>query len=143
MTLRLLDSSSNDLGRFLDALSRRRGDNGGAVDRDVVGIIDAVRRRGDRALVEFTRKFDGVSVSPANLRVSAVELAAAFDAMPHLDRRALELAARRITEFHRHTLENLSAIAIGTACASAKWCGHSIASVSTCPAGWARIHHPC
>ncbi len=105
MTLRLLDSSSNDLGRFLDALSRRRGDNGGAVDRDVVGIIDAVRRRGDRALVEFTRKFDGVSVSPANLRVSAVELAAAFDAMPHLDRRALELAARRITEFHRHTLE--------------------------------------
>ena len=69
MTLRLLDSSSNDLGRFLDALSRRRGDDGGSVNRDVVRIIDAVRRRGDRALVEFTRKFDGISLTATNLRV--------------------------------------------------------------------------
>jgi histidinol dehydrogenase len=105
MTLRQIDSSSNDLGRFLDALARRRGDNGGSVDRDVVEIIDAVRRRGDRALVEFTRKFDGVKIVATALRVSSVELAAAYDAMKHLDRRALELAARRITEFHRHTLE--------------------------------------
>ncbi len=105
MTLRILISSSNELGGFLDALARRRGDTGGSVDRDVVTIIDAVRRRGDRALVEFTRKFDGVRISPANLRVSAVELASAYDAMQHMDRRALELAKRRITEFHRHTLE--------------------------------------
>ena len=105
MTLRLIESSSKDLGRFLDALSRRRGDGGGSIDRDVVAIIGAVRRRGDRAVLEFTRKFDGVSISTASLRVSAVEIAEAYDAMPHLDRRALELAARRITEFHRHTLE--------------------------------------
>jgi histidinol dehydrogenase len=105
MTLRLLDSSAKDLGRFLDALARRRGDNGGAVDRDVVAIIGAVRRRGDRALVELTHKFDGIKVAATKLRVAAVELAAAYDAMPHPDRRALELAALRITEFHRHTME--------------------------------------
>ena len=105
MTLRLLDSSSNDLGRFLDALARRRGDSGGSVDRDVIAIIDAVRHRGDRALVELTRKFDGVMISATRLRVSAPELTAARDGLPRADRRALELAARRITEFHRHTLE--------------------------------------
>jgi histidinol dehydrogenase len=105
MTLRILDSSSKELGRFLDALARRRGDTGGSVDREVVAIIDAVRRRGDRALVELTHKFDGVKISPTKLRVSAVELASAYDMMPHLDRRALELAKLRITEFHRHTLE--------------------------------------
>ena len=105
MTLRLLDSSSDELGRFLDALAERRGDGGGTVDRDVVAIIDAVRQRGDRALVDYTREFDGVTLSAARLRVSAIELAAAYDAMPHLDRRALELAALRIKEFHRHTLE--------------------------------------
>jgi len=105
MTLRLLDSSSDDLGRFLDALAQRRGDGGGTVDRDVVAIIGAVRQRGDRALVDYTKEFDGVTLSAARLRVSAIELAAAFDAMPHLDRRALELAALRIKEFHRHTLE--------------------------------------
>jgi histidinol dehydrogenase len=105
MTLRLLDSSTDDCGRFLDALARRRGDSGGVVDREVVAIIDAVRRRGDRALIDCTRQFDGVALSAARLRVSTVDLAAAHDAMPHLDRRALELAALRIKEFHRHTLE--------------------------------------
>src|SRR5580698_2153825 len=105
MTLRLLDSSSKDFDRFLKALAQRRGDNGGSVDREVVEIIDAVRRRGDRALVELTRKFDGVTIATKALRVSAVELAAAYDALPHEDRRALELAAKRITEFHRRTLE--------------------------------------
>ena len=105
MTLRLLDSASAECARFLDALTRRRGDTGGGVDRDVAAIIDAVRRRGDRALIELTRKFDGVKLTRARLRVSSEELAAARDALPSADRRALELAARRIAEFHRHTLE--------------------------------------
>jgi len=105
MTLRLLDSSSKDFDRFLKALTQRRGESGGSVDREVFEIIDAVRRRGDRALIELTRKFDGVTITSKALRVSTVELAAAYDALPHADRRALELAARRITEFHRHTLE--------------------------------------
>ena len=105
MTLRLLDSTSKDFARFLEALTRRRGDNGGEVDREVATIIDAVRRRGDRALIELTRKFDGVSLTPARLRVTSAELAAARDALPRADRRALELAARRIAAFHRHTLE--------------------------------------
>ena len=64
-----------------------------------------MRRRGDRALIEMTRKFDGVKLSPARLRVAPAELDAARDALPRGDRRALELAARRIAEFHRHTLE--------------------------------------
>src|SRR3984957_12078822 len=105
MTLRILDSASKELGHFLGAMARRRGETGGSVDRDVAAIIDAVRRRGDRALVDYTHEFDGVTLSAARLRVSAVDLAAAHDAMPHLDRRALELAALRIKEFHRHTLE--------------------------------------
>ena len=105
MTLRLLDSTSDELDRFLAALGRRRTDNGAAVDRDVAAIIETVRRRGDRALIELTRKFDGVRLTPARLRVTAAELKAARDALPRADRRALELAARRIADFHRHTLE--------------------------------------
>ena len=76
MTLRLLDSSSKDFDRFLEALTQRRGESGGSVDREVITIIDAVRRWGDRALVELTQKFDGVKISTAGLRVMAVELAA-------------------------------------------------------------------
>src|SRR5215472_6216672 len=46
-------------------------------------IVDDVRRRGDRALIEYTKRFDGVALSPATVRA------------------ALRLAARRIDAFHR------------------------------------------
>jgi len=105
MSLRLFDSDSPAFGRFLDALTDRRGESGGAVDEAVAKIIAAVRRGGDRALIGFVRRFDGVKLDRKRLRVSASELDSARDALPAGERRALELAARRIGDFHRHTLE--------------------------------------
>ncbi len=64
-------------------------------------IVEAVRRRGDRALIELTRRFDGVTLTPSRLRVSAAEIAAAQSAVPAAALRALRLAARRIAAFHR------------------------------------------
>jgi histidinol dehydrogenase len=103
--LRLFDSDSPAFGRFLSAMSGRRGESGGAVDEAVAKIISAVRRGGDRALVSFVRRFDGVRLEASRLRVSAAELQSARDALPAAERRALELAARRIADFHRRTLE--------------------------------------
>src|SRR5208282_2981483 len=64
-----------------------------------------VRRRGDAALIDYTRKFDGVKLSKRRLRVADSELKAALRRIPTSDRRALELAASRIAEFHRRTLD--------------------------------------
>ncbi|MCC7517984.1 MAG: histidinol dehydrogenase [Verrucomicrobiae bacterium] len=73
-----------------------------AVTRAVTRILDAVRRRGDCALIEFARRFDRVRLGPRSLRVGARELRAArVDA-------ALERAARRtlreVTAFARASL---------------------------------------
>lgn len=105
MTLRLFDSDSPAFGRFLSAMSGRRGESGGAVDQAVAKIISAVRRGGDRALVSFVRRFDGVRLEASRLRVSGAEVQSARDSLPAAERRALELAARRIADFHRRTLE--------------------------------------
>jgi histidinol dehydrogenase len=105
MTLRILTAGTPVCDRFLDGLTRRRLGNAGNVDRDVAAILDRVRRLGDRALVTYTRQFDGVRLTPATLRVTPAELAAALASIPRAERRALELAARRITAFHRRTLE--------------------------------------
>ncbi|HXZ88399.1 MAG TPA: histidinol dehydrogenase [Candidatus Binataceae bacterium] len=86
-------------------MSGRRGESGGAVDEAVAKIISAVRRGGDRALLTFVRRFDGVRLETNRLRVSAAELQSAREALPAAERRALELAARRIADFHRRTLE--------------------------------------
>jgi histidinol dehydrogenase len=104
MTLRILDFAAPACQRLLDRLFERRGESGGKLDRAVAGIIAEVRRGGDAALVKLTARFDGVKLLRAGLRVTAEEMRAARDAIPLAERRALELAARRIEAFHRRTL---------------------------------------
>jgi histidinol dehydrogenase len=103
--LRLLEFGSPALERFLDLLTRPRGDNGKAIDVAVAKIVAQVRRRGDRALITLTRRFDGIRLERERIRVSPKEIQSALEALPPAERRALEVAARRIAEFHRRTLE--------------------------------------
>jgi len=84
-------------------LSRRGGGNTN-IDAAVAKIIAAVRRRGDRALIEFGARFDHVRLQAKDLRVTRAQMEAARHALAPADRRALELAARRIRDFHRRTL---------------------------------------
>jgi histidinol dehydrogenase len=91
--------------RRLEQLERRGGEAGARIERTVQRIIRAVRRDGDRALLAFTRRFDGISLRPATLRVPADDLAAAYRDQPVGVRRDLELAARRIRTFHARQRE--------------------------------------
>ena len=106
MRPRILKSDSPAFRRFLATLIERRSGSGSNVDAVVSAIIDEVRRRGDRALIEMTERFDRVHLTPARIRVSAAEMEAARASLAPGDRRALELAARRIREFHRRTMEH-------------------------------------
>jgi histidinol dehydrogenase len=79
----------------------RTGARGRAVERTVRGVVDAVRREGDRALVRFTARFDGVRVRPGGLLVPAKDLRAlARRADPEVVA-ALRRLASRIEAFHR------------------------------------------
>ena len=104
--MKTLKTGTAEFRRFMAMMMSRR-DSGDAsrVDVAVAGIIRDVRRRGDAALIAYTRKFDGVKLSKRRLRVSGAELNAAPEKISAKDRRALELAAKRIAEFHRRTLE--------------------------------------
>jgi len=82
---------------FLEA----RGDTASAdVERQVRAIVDAVRRRGDAALFEYTRRFDGVTLTARSIEVAPAEMARAEAALPRDVRAMLHLAARRIRAFH-------------------------------------------
>ena len=56
-------------------------------------------------MIDLTGKFDGVRLTAATLKVKAAECRSALNRIPIEDRHALELAARRITDFHRRTLD--------------------------------------
>ncbi len=87
---------------FAGFLARKR-ETAADVDDAVAAIIDDVARRGDAALIDYTRRFDRIALTPATLRLSAEDLAAA-DAAPADAVAALRVAAERIERFHRRQL---------------------------------------
>ncbi len=105
MRPRVLKSRTPEFKKFLASILARRGGDSDAIDGAVAKIIAAVRKRGDRALIEFTKKFDRVKLTAATLRVTSAECRSALNSIPRADRLALELAARRIADFHRRTME--------------------------------------
>ncbi len=101
--VRRLSSTSATFDAELGALLRFDTDDDSAVDRAAAAILLDVRRRGDEALVEYTRRFDRVDVkAAADLEVPRAELDAARDALPAEQRAALEAAAERVRRFHDH-----------------------------------------
>ena len=83
--------------KFLNA--KRGADENVAVT--VAAIIASVRERGDDALFELTRRFDGFEPDAVNLRIGADEIAGVRAACSEDDIQALELAAERISAFHQ------------------------------------------
>ncbi len=67
-------------------------------------IIQAVRERGDEALVEFTARFDHVQLSPDRLRVGRDEIEQAHELLDPAVREAIEHAIRNVRTFHERQL---------------------------------------
>lgn len=67
----------------------------------VTDILTAVRRRGDAALLDFTARFDRLTLTAGQLRLSEAEITAAVAAVAPEAHQALALAAGRIEAFHR------------------------------------------
>jgi len=75
--IRILESKN--VGRLLSRKAARFE----AAEAVVRPILDAVRKRGDRALLEYARKFDGLD--RRSVRVPEAELAQIFDPFYRLD----------------------------------------------------------
>src|SRR5271163_2435483 len=74
------------------------------VDTVVAAIIEDVAHRGDAALIDYTRRFDGVDIAAADLRLTSREIAQGAAAAPPETVAALRLAGERIESFHRRQL---------------------------------------
>ncbi|HWE98799.1 MAG TPA: histidinol dehydrogenase [Caulobacteraceae bacterium] len=70
------------------------------VEAAVAQVIAEVRARGTAALVDFTARFDDVTLSEAALRVSPSEVQALAAQCPAAAREAITFAARRIGAYH-------------------------------------------
>ena len=88
---------------FADALGVKR-ETAVDVGETVAQILAEVRRRGDAALIEYTRRFDRLDLTPEGLRFTKAEIDAARASVSSELLAALETASERIEAYHRRQL---------------------------------------
>ncbi|OHX35944.1 histidinol dehydrogenase [Methylomonas sp. LWB] len=73
------------------------------IHKRVLDIIGDVRNRGDRALIDYTNRFDRTAFkSGAELELSSGELKLAWDTLPSAQAIALQTAADRVSAYAEH-----------------------------------------
>lgn len=99
--IRRLNAADADFARHLDHLLSWESVSDDGVNARVLEIIQAVRTRGDAALVELTQRFDSLEVSSmADLILPRARLEQALERITPEQRKALELAADRVRIYH-------------------------------------------
>ncbi len=96
-----LDSRSGDFAEKFRALLDTKREAAADVEVTVRAIVADVAARGDRALNEYTLKFDRLDLNRVGVRVTAAEIAAAVAACSRDALDALEFARGRIEAYHR------------------------------------------
>ena len=100
MPLRLATEKPGFERAFARLLAKKR-ERAADVDDAVAAILADVRKRGDRAVIEYSERFDRVRLTRRHLRVSEEEVADAFGRCDKRALAALGFAARRIEAYHR------------------------------------------
>jgi histidinol dehydrogenase len=98
----ILKWSSLSAAERREALRRPAQKDREALHARVREIIREVRERGDEALLEFTRRFDGVTLD--SIEVGTAEFAAAETALNAEQRQALDRAIANVRRFHEAQL---------------------------------------
>src|SRR5579872_4213156 len=99
-----LDTRDRGFEAAFAALLDAKRETDADVDDAVAAIIDDVQKRDDTALIDYTNRFDRVTLTAAELRLSPREIADAGAKAPAETVAALKLAAERIDSFHRRQL---------------------------------------
>jgi histidinol dehydrogenase len=104
--MRRLDTTDARFDASLAELTAWDEELDSEVNATVTAILADVARRGDEALLEYTRRFDRLEATrAAELEMPAARLTEALAAIDGRERDALEQAAARIRAYHEHQLQ--------------------------------------
>jgi histidinol dehydrogenase len=95
-----LDSTAADFPDRFTALLAMKREVAEEVDEAVAAIVQDVATRGDGAVIDFSRRFDRIDLTPQTLRVGEDELAAAAADCDPQALAALKTARARIEAYH-------------------------------------------
>ena len=100
--MKVISIASNNFSNELSSLKDNNVDTDKQIIQAVHHIIGDVRKKGDKALLAYTKKFDNISVdSVHNLEIDLKECEKIYKSIPLAQKNALEIAYNRIYNFHK------------------------------------------
>ena len=106
--LRFFRTGERGFDRYLSEVEGRAAQDRFRLERGVRSILEEVRKRGDKALLHYTRVFDGVELEIDQLQVEPKEIAEAYTNVPKDFLSTLKKAAQRIQRFHQLSVKKAS-----------------------------------
>ncbi|SHJ55541.1 histidinol dehydrogenase [Paramaledivibacter caminithermalis] len=102
--MKIIEIQGENYKDVIDSLLKRGEDDFTEVDQVVYEIISDIKRNGDRALIEYTAKFDKARLE--GIKVSENEIAEAIKVVGDEFLKILEEAKENITDYHKKQLQN-------------------------------------
>ncbi len=102
--MRIIRIKKGNLEKRLRGLRGEASLSDRRIEMSVRKIVESVRKKGDHALFEYTKKFDNVGLSPRTVRVSDREFQDAEAKVSDEIKSDLAIAAERIKDYHEKKL---------------------------------------
>lgn len=107
LNIRRLSANAEGFREELDRLLAWETVSNGSVNDIVTEVVNNVRTKGDAALLEYTAKFDRLTLKTgAELEVPKASLQEALESIPADQRESLQLSADRVRAYHEKQLQN-------------------------------------
>ena len=101
MDIKRLKSTDNNFLLELKSLLAFDADDNEEIIKITNDIVNQVKENGDKALLDFTKKFDRlISTSVQGLEIQKEELMEAYKNIPQETQKFLEVASERINQYH-------------------------------------------
>lgn len=104
--MRIIELTSETKANILNDLLKRSPNNYGQYEATVDEIIENVKTNKDKAVFEYTLKFDKYALSKDNIRVTKEEIAEAYTKLDPKLVEAIRKSADNIRAFHTKQLRN-------------------------------------
>lgn len=99
--MKIIGYQSPDFEKEITRIKERGEVDLEETESSVKKILSDVRSRGDEAVIEYTKRFDGISLKASELSIRKKEIKDAYSKTTKKNIETLQYAAERIKEFHK------------------------------------------
>lgn len=104
--IRIINGDGQEGREFIESLLARSKEEDRNIVKSVGEIIEGVRKNGDKAVREYTGRFDGVNIPPEMIKVTEKEIADAYAIVDEKLLESIRKAKANIEKFHAKQKEN-------------------------------------